>query len=428
MGAPQSYDVRVPPRNHLIDLARVGSMVIVVVFHTLLWQILFVDGQIQVVPWAPGPVWWGVSWICTIIPVFFVAAGYSNAVVVDKWRSTGEPYAGFLTLRGSKLLGPMTLFIIVFTALGTAAAWLGWAEQAVVLSRQFAQLLWFLVTYLLLLAGAPLAVFLHDRWGGWVMVPLLAGVIAVDVAVRISGDLELQWVNLLFVWPLAHQWGIAYHRGWFRGWSPRILLAALGAGIALIALLVFRFGYPAAAVAWADIPVANLLPPTLAIALLGWCQTVVMAFLEKAQVADRLSERAARVVRIANALLLSVYLWHIPLIVAVGAILAGLTLLWPAAAPVLLNPVLFIVAELVAVSVVVPLIARVELRMIPTPTPGSPHRVLALIGFAAFVVGIWAVWQFGAVLTPIDPAGVTAVMTYLVGAGLLWRATTRTAG
>lgn len=403
-------------------------MVIVVVFHTLLWQVLWANGRILVQPWAPGPVWWAISWICTIIPVFFVAAGYANAVVVDTWRATGERYAGFLTLRGSRLLGPMTLFVIVFSAIGTLAAWLGWPEQAAMLSRQFAQLLWFLVTYLLLLAGAPLAVRLHDRWGGWIMLPLLAGVIGVDVAVRLTGNLELQWVNLLFAWPLAHQWGIAYHRGWFRGWSVPTLLGALGGGIVAIAVLVFGFGYPAAAVAWADIPVANLLPPTLAIVVLGWCQTVVMAMLEKAQVADRLSARSARIVRVANALLLSVYLWHIPLIVVVGALLAGLTLLWPAAAPVLLNPLLLVVLELVAVSVVVPLIARVEVRMIPTPGPGSPATVLTLLGFTAFVVGIWAVWQFGAVLAPIDPAGATAVVTYLVGAGLLWRATTRTSG
>lgn len=403
-------------------------MVIVVVFHTLLWQILWVDGRIQIQPWAPGPVWWAISWICTIIPVFFVAAGYANAVVVDTWRATGERYAGFLTLRGSKLLGPMTLFVIVFSAIGTVAAWLGWPEQAALLSRQFAQLLWFLVTYLLLLAGAPLAVYLHDRWGSWIMVPLLVGVIGVDLAVRLTGNLELQWVNLLFAWPLAHQWGIAYHRGWFRGWSVPALFGALSAGVVAIAGLVFGLGYPAAAVAWADIPVANLLPPTLAIVVLGWCQTVVMALLEKAQVADRLSARSARFVRMANALLLSVYLWHIPLIVVVGAILAGLTTLWPAAAPFFLNPLLLVVLELVAVSVFVPLIARVEVRMIPTPGPGSPATVLTLLGFAAFVVGIWAVWQFGAVMAPIDPAGTIAVMTYLVGAGLLWRATTRTSG
>lgn len=403
-------------------------MLIVVIFHTLLWQILFVNGQIQVVPWAPGPVWWGISWICTIIPVFFVAAGYSNAVVVDTWRATGDGYAGFLTLRGTRLLGPLTLFVIVFTAIGSLAAWLGWPQQAAMLSRQFAQLLWFLVTYLLLLAAAPLAVWVHDHWGGWIMLPLLAGVIAVDVAVRLTGDLELQWVNLLFAWPLAHQWGIAYHRGWFRRWRTPLLWGLLGAGAALIAVLVIGFGYPAAAVAWADIPVANLLPPTLVIVVLGWCQTVVMALLEKAGIADRLRERTARRVRLANALLLSVYLWHIPLIVVVGGILAGLTLLWPAASAFLLNPLLLVILVLTAVSVVVPLIARVEVRLIPTPGPGSPSTPLTLIGFAAFVVGIWAVWQFGAVLAPVDPAGATAVMTYLVGAGLLWRATTRTSG
>jgi len=87
-----------------------------------------------------------------------------------------------------------------------------------------------------------------------------------------------------------------------------------------------------------------------------------------------------------------------------------------------------VILVLAAVTGIVPLIARVEVRLIPTPGPGSPSTPLTLIGFAAFVVGIWAVWQFGAVLAPIDPAGATAVMTYLVGAGLLWRATTRTSG
>ena len=39
-----------PERNHLIDLARIGSMVIVVVFHSLLWQVLLVDRRLVVVP------------------------------------------------------------------------------------------------------------------------------------------------------------------------------------------------------------------------------------------------------------------------------------------------------------------------------------------------------------------------------------------
>ena len=416
----------VPERNHLIDLARIGSMLIVVVFHTLLWQVLLVDGQVRVVPWAPGPVWWAISWVATIIPVFFVAAGYANAVVVDKWRAAGTSYASFLTLRGSRLLGPMSLFAILFTALGSAAAWAGWLPQAAALSRQFAQLLWFAVVYQLLLAAAPLAVWLHDRVGGWVMLPLLAGVITVDVAVRVTGDQGLQWINLAFAWPLAHQWGIAYHRGWFRTWSAGRLVAVVVASVLTIVALVGWLHYPPAAVAWADVLVANLLPPTLAIVVLGLIQTCVLGLLERAGVAARLSERAAAVVRLANALLLTAYLWHIPAIVVAGGVLIGLTLLVPAAAPLLMNPVLLLVVVLAVVVLVVPWIARVELLFIPRSGPGAPPQVLAVTGYALFAAGTWAVWQLGAVLHPGAPAAALAALIFAAGVVALHRATSRT--
>lgn len=419
-----TYDVPVPTRrNHLIDLCRIGSMLIVVVFHTLLWQVLLVDGRVVVVPWAPGPVFWAISWVATIIPVFFVAAGYANAVVVDSWRAGGDSYGRFLTVRGSRLLGPLTLFVAVFTLIGTVAAWAGFAGQAAELSRQFAQLLWFAVVYVLLLAFAPVAVAAHDRFGGWVMLPLLVGLIAVDVAVRLTGDQQLQWLNLAFVWPLAHQWGIAYHRGWFRGWRRPAVWGMLLAGIAVIAVLVFGLGYPPAAPAWADVPVANLLPPTLAITVLGFCQTCVVGLLEKAGVAARLSPALDRTVRVVNALLLSVYLWHIPAIVVCAGILVGLSLLVPAAAVVLMSPLLLIVAVLGLVAVAVPALARVELKLIPAPDPGQPNEWAAVGGYALFVAGLWALWQWGAVLHPSDPTGIAAVLTFTAGGWLLRRAT-----
>ncbi|MFT4111010.1 acyltransferase family protein [Propionicimonas sp.] len=415
-----------PGRNHLIDLARISSMLIVVVFHSLLWQVLLVDGQVQVVPWAPGPVLWAISWVGTIIPVFFVAAGYANAVVVDTWRAGGQPYASFLTRRGSRLLGPMTLFLALCTVVASAAAWAGRAAQASALSRQFAQLLWFAVVYELLLAAAPLAVWLHDRFGAWVMLPMLAGVVAVDAAVRVTGDLGLQWLNLALAWPLAHQWGIAYHRGWFRGWSVRWLLILVAGAAALIAVLVFGLGYPPAAVAWADVLVANLLPPTLAIVVLGFAQTCLLGLAERAGVAARLGERAAGVVRLANSLLLTAYLWHIPAIVVSAGLLVGLSLLWPWAAPILMNALLLVALVLVVVAATVPWIARVELRLIPRLGPGVPARGLAETGYALFAAGTWASWQFGSVLHPSDPLGVLAVGMFAAGALVLRRATTRT--
>jgi hypothetical protein len=255
---------------------------------------------------------------------------------------------------------------------------------------------------------------------------LLAGVIGVDVAVRATGDLSLQWLNLAFAWPLAHQWGIAYHRGWFRGWSTGRLVAVIAAAAAMIAVLVFGFGYPPAAVAWADVLVANLLPPTLAIVALGLVQTCVLGLLERAGVAARLSERASGVVRLANALLLTTYLWHIPVIVLSAGLLVGLTLLVPAAAPVLMNPVLLMVLVLVVVVLVVPLVARVEVRFIPRSGPGIPPPWHAEAGYALFTAGTWAVWQLGAVLHPGDLAAAASVVLFTVGVVVLRRATART--
>lgn len=411
-----------PPRNHLIDLARISAMLIVVVFHTLLWQVLLVDGQVQVVPWAPGPVWWAISWVATIVPVFFVAAGYANTVVVDSWRASGRPYSAFLTHRGSRLLGPMTVFMVMFAGLGTIAA--GWFSEAIPRSTQFAQVLWFAVVYQILLAAAPLAVWLHDRFGAWVMLPLLIGAIAVDVAVRVTGQVGLQWLNLAFVWPLAHQWGIAYHRGWFRSWPGTRLVAVLGGSIGLIAILVFGFGYPPAAPAWADVLVANLLPPTVAILLLGLAQTCVLALLERAGVARRLSERTSILVRIVNALLLTIYLWQIPAIVVGAAILVGLSLLLPPLALVLMNPLVLVVVVLALLALAVPVIGQLDARCIPRPGPGPAPRGLAEVGYALFTAGSWGVWQFGAVLHPADPAAVVALAVFALGVVALRRATT----
>lgn len=422
------YDVPVPERNHLIDLARISSMLIVVVFHALLWQVLLVDGQVAVVPWAPGPLFWAISWVATIIPVFFVAAGYANAVVVDKWRATGASYGGFLTLRGSRLLGPMTVFVAVFTLVGTVAAWAGWVGEAAALSRQFAQLLWFAVVYLLLLAVAPLAVWLHDRLGAWVMLPLLVGVVVVDAVVRITGNQELQWVNLAFAWPLAHQWGIAYHRGWFRSWPVSRLGAGIAACAAVIAVLVFVLDYPPAAVAWADVLVANLQPPTVAIVVLGFAQTCALGWLERIGVATSLRPRTERAVRVANALLLTVYLWHIPAIVVAAGLLVGLSLLLPLAAPVLMHPLLLVGLVLAVVGTAAPWIARLEVRFIPRPAIGGPRPGSAEAAYALFCAGTWFVWQAGAVLHPATPLAALAVLVFAAGVLLLRRATLGGAG
>lgn len=413
----------VPSRNHLIDLARVGSMLIVVVFHTVLWQTSISDGQLQVTPWAPGPLWWAISWLATSIPVFFVAAGFANAVVVDKWWGSTQDYADFLTHRGSRLLGPMTVFGIGYVLASSIPAWLGWPEAAAHYSLLFAQLLWFAVVYQLLLAAAPLAVWLQDRAGWRVVLPFVMAAFGVDAVTRVSGDLELQWLNLAVVWPLAHQLGIAYHRGWFRTWPPARLLAVLLGSLGVVAALVFGFGYAPSAVAWADVPVANLLPPTTAMVALGLAQTCALALLQQAGVGAHLKPRLSRLLQIANALALTTYLWHIVAIVAGTAILVGVGVLVAPGTDFTVNPLLLIVVVLVLLAGMIPLIAQADLQLLPKLGPGVRPPWLALVGYGVFTAGTWAVWQFGATLHPSAPASSAAVILAAIGIWMFRRAT-----
>lgn len=410
------------PRNHVIDLARIGSVLIVVIFHTLLYQVSLDAGRLVITPWAPSKVWWVISWFATIIPVFFVAAGYANTVIVDRAVADRTRYPDYLVHRVRRLLGPLTLFSTVNCLVSSVPAALGQFEQAAQLSRQFAQLLWFLAVYLLIVAVAPAAVSLHDRWGVWPMLPLVAAAVAVDAWSFTIADPGVRWLNLVFVWLVAHQWGIAYHRGWFRRWPAWVNVAVIGGAAIAIAALVFGLGYPASAVGWADIPIANVQPPTVAIAALGLAQTAALALVERGGLAGRLRPGVARVIAVANALLFTVYLWHIPAILLGGSLLYLLALAWPGAAGFLLSQGLFVVVVLVVVVVVVPLIAQVELRLIPPAPSAEVPALRALLGFAVLFAGTIAVWQRGTLVHPAATESTLAVLTLAAGIALTARA------
>lgn len=403
------------PRNHLIDLARVGSVVIVVVFHTLLYTLSLDGRQIVITPWAPGPAGWALSWLATIMPIFFVAAGYANAVLVDKGNKAGTSYADYLVQRCRRMLGPMTSYLTVSALVSTVPAWVGYTAPAIALSRQFAQVLWFLAVFLVIVGLAPFAVRAHDRWGWRPMIPLVLATLAVDAWSFAAHDHMIRWQNLLFVWPLAHQWGIAYHRGWFRRWPVWVNSLVIAGSAALIGWLVFGLGYPPTAVGWADIPIGNVQPATIAIAVLGLAQTSALGILQRRGVARSIPRRLSDAVALANALLFTVYLWHIPAILLGGSILWGLAVLWPSAAGVLLSQVVFVLMVLVVVGLVMPPIGRVELALIP-PLGAVPARLgAALAGFAMLLAGATAVWQAGMTVHPASPASTGGVLLLALG-------------
>lgn len=405
-------------RNHVVDVARAASVVVVVVFHGLLYQVRLVGQVPTVTPWSAPEYLYPLSWVLMIMPLFFVVGGFAHALTIDRMRASGGSYAHFLASRGRRIVGPLVLFLGVCTTLATVAAWAGWADAAITLSQQLMQLLWFISVYLVIIAIAPMMVRLHDASGVWPMLVLGVVALAIDTWSLRTGEPLVRALNLVTVWPLVHQLGIAYERGWFRrgpAWTPWV---AIGAGAGTVAYLVLVAGYPATSVGFPDIPYANIQPPSFAMVALAVAQCGVMGLVERSGWLATLSARAQTVLGTVNALLVTTYLWHIACIVLAGLGLVILALAVPVAAPVLLNQLVVALAGLVLVVLLVPPIGRLEQRLVPA-LGRDQDPVHALVAFALLTAGTIGVWQFGTVLHPAAPWSIVSLTAVALGATLM---------
>ena len=200
--------------------------------------------------------------------------------------------------------------------------------------------------------------------------------------------------------------------------------ASIAAGAAGVALLVFGFGYPPTSVGFADLPIANIQPPTLAMASLALAQCGVLGLVERSGVLASLPPALEKGLGLLNAVMVSVYLWHIPIIGLTGGALALLALAAPVAAPALLSPATLAVASILVVAAAVPLLGRLELRMIP-PLGPRQDTTLAVLAFGMLALGTLLVWLTGTVVHPGRPGSTLGVLAIWVGAWTMGRAADR---
>ncbi|GAB3713781.1 acyltransferase family protein [Mariniluteicoccus flavus] len=415
-------------RNVVIDAARVLSVAVVVVFHMALFRAGFgPDGALRASvaePGVPGAV---LSWFVQVMPLFFVTGGYAHAVVVDRGRERGEAYAHYLAARARRFIGPLTSFVAILGLLATAVAWAGWPKPAVFVSSSLTKVLWFLTVYLFIVTVAPLMVWLQDRAGAATLAGLLAGAAVVDAAsfalaaTDARAGLDLRHLNLVFVWLFCHQLEVVYHRGWWRTWSPVTCMLTTIAAIGAIVVLVGPGDYPYPAVGFGDRTVSNLLPPTAAMALLCLAQVGVLALVDRRRWPGLRTPRATRVLATLNALLMTIYLWHVPA-VSIGM---GVWLLVVRALPQLdswwLSAVVQLAIGLPLLALWVPRVARIELRLIP-PLGPRPSLADGLGAVALLLVGTGLVWRNGLAVHAASPYAALGVAVITIGSLLLRRA------
>ncbi|MDO9397421.1 MAG: acyltransferase [Herbiconiux sp.] len=368
-------------RDLTLDLARVFCVLLVVVIHLLMVGVGFgPDGQVEVSRPLEEQWWFApVTWAGQIMPLFFVVGGFAS---ITAWRSLGRrggTAADYERNRVLRLAQPaLPLFLFYAVVIGGARL-IGIEPQLVDLAvTGAASPLWFLAAYTLCQALVPFMVGWHTRAPRATLLGLLAGAVLVD-AVRYSTGIDaIGLANLFFVWLLVQQLGFFYADGWFaaRRWYTLVAIAV----VAYASLVPLTALGP-----YADDMLTNLNPPTLPLVALAVAQACILRLLRPA-LAKLMNTHAARAfVFVVGTRLMTIYLWHLPVIL----IVSGLALLVPFASPPPASlawwwtrPVLFVLV-LAAVFGLSFVVGRWEAPREVGPTP--PTVVVAVATVLAFV-------------------------------------------
>lgn len=304
---------RTPPdRDRYVDFLRAFSIACVVFGHWLVALIWWDHERIGVYN-AVGATsgLWLATWVLQVMPLFFFVGGFSNLKTYDAARRNEESYGDFMRARAGRLLKPTAIFIgiWVIVQIGLHLADVG-GDQLIRLTFLPFGPLWFLLVYIAVVALTPLTLKLHRRAGIAFVGALLIGVVMADVT-RFALDVHaVGWLNLAFVWLLAHQIGYFYADGSLVRAGSRI--HALMASVGLVGLIVLtNIGvYPRSMVGTDVETVSNMNPPTVCIAALTiWLIGAAMLLRERIQ-RWLSTDRPWMAVIAANSVIMTVFLWH----------------------------------------------------------------------------------------------------------------------
>lgn len=306
-------------RNRYVDFLRAFSILVVVFGHWLMAGPEMIDGELRIGHLISEARWaqWA-TWLLQVMPIFFFVGGFSNA---GSWRSaqrTGTAYATWLRDRLRRLILPVLPVLAVWTGVAAVALQTQLDRNLLKLGSQAALVpVWFLATYVLIVAAVPISLRLWDRfgWSALAGAAVIAG--AIDFANLGMGVPLVKWLNYIFVWNAVHFLGYAWADG--RIVSMRRSLAIGAGGLASLATLVALFPYPLAMVGLDNAAVTNSNPPKVTLIALGAFQFGLAMSL--APVARRwlANLRPWTGVVAINASIMTLYLWHLTAMVGVIA-------------------------------------------------------------------------------------------------------------
>ncbi|WP_458107832.1 acyltransferase [Arthrobacter sp. R3-55] len=390
----------VAQRDPAIDLVRFTCLLLVVAAHCMMVNpVLQKDGTVASQNVLMDQSWFTpVAWAFMIVPLFFVLGGVTGLQSWRRLKARGGTGFDFAQLRLLRLVRPaMALLAIMWGGLWVALL-LGVHPQVIQLMTAGAAMpLWFLAAYLTAQISIPVLARMHDRAPLPAFAALMVLVITVD---SLRGALPvLAFANMLFVWCAVQQLGFLMADGFFEQRSRAWLLGAVVSSNLLLGLVTGVAVYPGNMV-------VNINPPNLCMLLLGISQAATLHLLCNGITWLAEVRWVRSVIEVAGRRSMTVYLWHLPLLVGMSGLLlltnvpkplAGTGEWWWARIPVFLA----VVAVLVPV---VWLFGRLENR----PTAASHARGPSRTAVVTAVV---------VVLTPVADAAFNGLTLTLLGGG-----------
>lgn len=308
-------------RNRYVDFLRAVSIMVVIVGHWLIATAYVVDGEMNaghLLKEQPQMQW--LTWLFQVMPVFFIVGGYSNAVSLESAKRKGVDYAGWLSARLNRLVGPLLLLLVVWAGLSVLMGVLG-VRPAVIQYVSQAALIptWFLAIYIVIAILAPLA-YRFWRAAGFLSFAFFAvGGALTDAAFFLADMQWLGWTNYLWVWLAVHQLGFAWRDGRMNGALRLLVYSAIG--FAALWLMINKGPYPLAMVGSPDPGLSNTLPPKITLLALGIFQFGLLLSLEGPMRRALANLRLWTATVLINSMIMTLYLWHITVMVVFGALL-----------------------------------------------------------------------------------------------------------
>lgn len=310
-------------RDLALDVVRSWSLIVVVLGHFIMQITHWPAGETPTTgnTLSSGNAWPYLTWILQVMPLFFIAGGAVNR---GSWARHHGSWAAWMWQRTARLMRPTVVFLLSIGIIFTLVSVTVDRDVTDALVAGITGPLWFLAVYLPVTALTPLTTRLHQHHKWLTMVVLLLGIISTDI-LRLTVAEPFGALNLLLVWVFVHQLGYWYDDGIPR----RIAGGIIGIGLGLnIVLTQITRTYPTSLVGIPTEKFSNMAPPD--IILVNHALVLLGLFV---LLAPRLRRwltrpRALRATTIAGITAMTLYLWHMAVLVGwISALhLAGLTL------------------------------------------------------------------------------------------------------